>query len=340
MGYGNFQATKLSTDIDASTNTIKVDTLPRDSAGAIITSGRIVLEARNSDKREIVRYTTVDVGTTSLTGVLRGQGNTTAKTHSKGAAAEMNITAQDLEDALSVPNTIAQFIQDGLNDFVVPGSGIITLTTGFTGSMTNIQYYINGIRFVKNGIANKVFTASRDTYVFIDINGTITYTEVANGAAAPATPANSVLVAVVVTNASTITLITNYNRGGVDSENIDGFSFFYEYWTNPSTVSAPGEFNWTTVKTFDVSSLPDGAVFEVDAGTSGYDGSGSGRTSGISIQYNGLGRSIRQLNGYHWACQNSIKFRKVPGVNTGIIQFGGNNNLGAGALVATISRVA
>lgn len=102
MGYGNFQATKLSTDIGASDNTIKLDVLPKDKTGAVITSGRLVLEARSADRREIIRYTGIDLGTVSVTGVLRGQGGIAAKPHLKGALVEMNPTAEDFEEALGL----------------------------------------------------------------------------------------------------------------------------------------------------------------------------------------------------------------------------------------------
>ena len=81
MPYANFYANKISAEIGTTENTITVDALPRDSTGAVITSGRLVLEARNKDKREIIRYTAVSGAT--LTGVLRGQGGTAAKVHQK-----------------------------------------------------------------------------------------------------------------------------------------------------------------------------------------------------------------------------------------------------------------
>lgn len=98
--FANFYANKLSTDIGASDTTIRVDALPRDTSGSVITAGRLVLEARNKDKREIIRYT--GVSGTDLTGVLRGRGGTIAKVHLKGAIVEMNPTAEDFEEALGL----------------------------------------------------------------------------------------------------------------------------------------------------------------------------------------------------------------------------------------------
>lgn len=221
MGYGNFRATKLSNDIDAVTASIKIDTLPRDSTNAIITSGRLVIEPRNTDKREIIKFTGVDIPTTTLTGVLRGRGGTSATTHSKGASVEMNVTAEDLEEALGVPNQLATYFSEAGGNFIVKNTGVVTQASGLIGAFSNIVYYITGFRYSKNSIPNKTYTINKDTYVFIDIAGVVTYTEVNNNAAAPATPANNILVAVVSTNASTITAIALRSRGFIKNGGID-----------------------------------------------------------------------------------------------------------------------
>ncbi len=92
MGYQNFYATKLTNAIGAADTSIVVDQAPT------ATSGRLVLEARNPTQREIIKYT--DVAGNTLTGVTRGQGGTTAKSHLKGALVEMNATGEDLQDIL------------------------------------------------------------------------------------------------------------------------------------------------------------------------------------------------------------------------------------------------
>lgn len=213
MAYQNFFATKLATEIGASDTTIQLETAPS------VTSGRLVLEARNPTQREIIKFT--GVSGTSITGVSRGQGGTTAKTHLRNALVEMNLTGEDLQETLSMPDNLAQAMRDTSGDFIVPGTGLITQSSGLTGAFSDVQYYINGVRYTKASIANKTYTASRDTYVFIDTAGTVIYTDVANNATAPATPASSVLVAVVVTNASGITGVTQRNVGGTKREDID-----------------------------------------------------------------------------------------------------------------------
>ena len=236
MGYGNFQATKLSTDITAADATIKLDVLPKDKTGAVITSGRLVIDARKADKREIIKYTGIDLGTVSVTGVTRGQGGITAKPHSKGALVEMNPTAEDWEEALGVPNQLATYANEIAGNFIVKGTGLVTQASGLIGAFSNIIYFISGFRYTKNSIPNKTYTVSKDTYVFIDIAGLVTYTEVANNAAIPSTPANSILVAVVVTNASTITKVIKYNQG------VSPVGYSQKRHSNPSGNYATGGF--------------------------------------------------------------------------------------------------
>jgi hypothetical protein len=98
-------------------------------------------------------------------------------------------------------------------NFVASG-GVVAISSGLIGTFSNIVYYINGKRYKKSSVPNKTYTASKDTYVDIDNTGAVTYTEVLNNATSPALAANSIRLAIVVTNASAISLIT---QGGFDS---------------------------------------------------------------------------------------------------------------------------
>lgn len=89
-GYQNFFATTLFTDIGASDTAITLETVP------VETTGRLVLEARNPTQREIISYT--GIAGNQITGVVRGIGGTTAKSHTKNSLVEMNLTAEDIED--------------------------------------------------------------------------------------------------------------------------------------------------------------------------------------------------------------------------------------------------
>lgn len=82
------------------------------------------------------------------------------------------------------------------------------------GTMTSGVVYINGKRVPVNTVASHTFTASKDTYIDIDVNGNITYIEASNNGTSPALTANSIRVAIIVTNA---TAITTVNQGGVSA---------------------------------------------------------------------------------------------------------------------------
>lgn len=101
------------------------------------------------------------------------------------------------------PNTL---LKETTSPFVQTGL-VWSIVSGLNGTMTSgIQYY-NGIRVSVNSVASQAFTASKDTYIDIDVNGNITYSAVANGAASPALTANSNRVALVITSGAAITTI-------------------------------------------------------------------------------------------------------------------------------------
>lgn len=141
-----------------------------------------------------------------------GSGNPFAKLANIAVAANAtNILDSHITDKrnyASVSNLSGVF-----SDYIVPGTGVIAVSSGLTCTISDITYYINGIRYTKTGISNKTFTASKDTYCFIDTAGTITYTEVANGADAPSLPANSIFIGWVEANGSAVTGIHLRNRG-------------------------------------------------------------------------------------------------------------------------------
>ena len=114
----------------------------------------------------------------------------------------------------NVPSAnIETFRSEAVADFIASG-GVVAQSAGLVGTFSNIVYYISGVRYTATSIANKTYTASKDTYVDINGAGTVTYVEVANGAASPALTANSIRVAKVVTNGSAITSVA---QNGVDS---------------------------------------------------------------------------------------------------------------------------
>lgn len=86
------------------------------------------------------------------------------------------------------------------------------------GTMTGGLIYVGPSgaiqRVVVNGIGSHTFAASSDTYVDIDYNGNVTYSVVSNNAASPSITANSVRVAIIITNTTAITFV---NQGQLNS---------------------------------------------------------------------------------------------------------------------------
>lgn len=125
-----------------------------------------------------------------------------------------NILSQSLNDDGTVKNGAitadAMFatglapstrLKESLPDYVVSG-GALASVSGLTGSMSDIIYYIGGNRYTITGIANKLYTASKDTYVDVNTSQAVVYTEVANGAAAPALAANHKRIGKLISGAS------------------------------------------------------------------------------------------------------------------------------------------
>lgn len=107
------------------------------------------------------------------------------------------------------------------DNWILPNTGIISQVSGLIGAFSDIQYYISGKKYSKTGIANKTYTATKDTYVSINAAGVVTYTEVTVGAAAPAVPANSVVAAIVTTSGSAITSVVIKSHGAITKSNVD-----------------------------------------------------------------------------------------------------------------------
>lgn len=132
------------------------------------------------------------------------------------------------ESSITYEPTIKDFVQSG---------GIWSLVSGLNGTMTALTGYITGRKNTVAAIASRAFTASKDTYVDILRNTTtgvftVVYTEVANGAAAPALAANSMRIGILQTNGSTIT-------GFLQRANINGGWSGFDSLAYPVYPSTP-----------------------------------------------------------------------------------------------------
>ena len=110
----------------------------------------------------------------------------------------------DLDQYVFTPDVFSDFVVSGLlgSD---PGA---SLTMVIPGGVC----YVIGKRVAKSSAdadMTKLYTASKDTYVDINNAGAITYSEVANGAGAPAVATNSIRLQKVVTNGTEITSVVD-----------------------------------------------------------------------------------------------------------------------------------
>lgn len=88
-------------------------------------------------------------------------------------------------------------------------SGCAPATSGtLTSDISACVAYVNGYR-VSKGATSETYTASRDTYVDLSQSGVYTLSAVANGATQPSVAANSVRIAKVVTDGTTISSVTS-----------------------------------------------------------------------------------------------------------------------------------
>lgn len=92
-------------------------------------------------------------------------------------------------------------------------SGLTIATSGTLSSNIAAGYAIVNGQYLATLLTSKTFTASKDTYVFLKDDGSFSYSEVANGAAAPATVTNAdgsdaLLLALVISSAGAVTYVT------------------------------------------------------------------------------------------------------------------------------------
>ena len=132
------------------------------------------------------------------------------------------IASEDESTAISI---VTRF-NESFNDFTF--SGMLPPTSGTLSSTISAGIsYVNGVRIELAAQAH-TYTASKDTYVYINAGGFYDFVEVANGAAAPATPANDLLLAKVVTSGTAITSVTDSRTLSIQiTANSSNLSFNY-----------------------------------------------------------------------------------------------------------------
>ena len=177
--FQNFYTTTLTTDIGANDDTIRVNTPPTD-----LVKGTLTLEARNPDKREIIKFT--GVNDNLLTGVIRGAEGTRATTHKRNASVEMNVTAEMLNEAYESQSSLQDLVDKHFGDFI--DEGAVVTVSARSISMTAGKVYIKGLIVDIPAVSSHTFTDNKDVAIDIDINGNLHYTESTIGSLAPLQP--------------------------------------------------------------------------------------------------------------------------------------------------------
>ena len=134
---------------------------------------------------------------TTISNVINGniEGGTNIKSGS--------LVSADFANSVS----IVKFRDEAFNDFTF--SGMLPATSAsLTSDISAGISYVNGAR-IDNSAQSHTYTASKDTYVYITAGGSYAFEEVANGASAPSTPSNSLLLAKAVTSGTAITSVSD-----------------------------------------------------------------------------------------------------------------------------------
>lgn len=109
----------------------------------------------------------------------------------------------------------ALYASDYYIDHIISGLTLPSTSGTLAGTIAAGIALVAGNR-IKKGTYAKTFTASKDTYVDLDYQGNYVFSEVANGAGAPAIASNALRLGYVVTSGSAITSMVT---GAKDSNN-------------------------------------------------------------------------------------------------------------------------
>lgn len=122
---------------------------------------------------------------------------------------------------------VTRFPETGGQNFVVDADSWITTTVSGDLNYTVPSFvpYVSGTRIVNSGFT-RAYTASVDTYLDIDSTGSITFSEVSNGATAPSQTSGTLRLLKVVTDSSEVTDVETL---ATDIAFTPSFDFEYRY---------------------------------------------------------------------------------------------------------------
>lgn len=154
----------------------------------------------------------------------------------------------------------------------VESGGVPATDSDLTSDVSACVAYVNGYR-VSKGATAQTYTASRDTYLDLSQTGVYTQSAVTIGATQPAVAANSVRLAKVVTDGTTITTVTSLYTTRVPgliipSHYRDGLFVSRDSTTTITILPGSAEINSSIVSKTATSTLTIGTAGDWAGGTS------------------------------------------------------------------------
>ena len=197
-----------------------------------------------------------------------------------GSITNVNIASDTIsDDNLTPALKMSNWYDESFGDWTESGH-LPATATGLTSDISAGTSYVDGARVVTSATSH-TYTASKDTYVYIDSSGTFQFEEVNNGASQPTTPANSLLLAKAVTDGSDITSVT-------DSRQI-----------TPPNLRVYSDYRQGCVVSFDTAATVKVNAGEIDLGT----GSGAGKrrnTSAISLGWSDIDTGAEAADTFYY----------------------------------------
>lgn len=176
-----------------------------------------------------VTYTNLDTNTQTITNAINSFDGSRLQTGSVSA------------DALTTSINPQTRWDEAFNDFVV--TGLLPPTSASLASTTTAgTAYVNGYRVAKDATAH-TYTASKHTYLDLSNTGVYTYQEVAILAAEPSVTANSIRLALVSTDATTVQLVTDKRTTSINIATAEDFwrsGYKLTFASPDSIVISPG----------------------------------------------------------------------------------------------------
>lgn len=102
-------------------------------------------------------------------------------------------------------------IDDTFRDTILGGFQV-TKVSALNASISAGTCLITNKRITTTAVASKTFTASKDTYCYVNVAGELSYIEVAIDGALPVLPSNSMLFSIVRTDGTEITRVDSLNN--------------------------------------------------------------------------------------------------------------------------------